>query len=105
MKKKIILFFFFLILLSSFSLNASASVFYWNVYESDYFVIFYPDGYKYQAEEVLYYLNKYQQDTMDLVGNENNFKTLVVLQDAGLDSNGLTTADNYKINIYKYIKL
>ncbi len=100
MKKKMILFFLLLILLSSFSLKASASIFYWNVYESDDFVIFYPEGYKYQAEEVLYYLDKYQQDTMELVGNENNFKTLVVLQDAGLDSNGLTTADNYKINIY-----
>ena len=100
MKQKHILYIVVIVLICAVSPVVSASIFGWNVYESDYFVVFYPQGYKYQAEEVLYYLEKYRQDTMDLVGNENDFKTLVILQDAGLESNGAAVAANHKIHIF-----
>ena len=80
--------------------GASAALGNWNVYETDNFVVFYPDGYQYEAVDALYYLEEYNEQTLELTGNDRDFKPYVVLQDIGVASNGHANPYPYKISIF-----
>jgi len=83
-----------------FGTYAQASVFDWQVYESEDFTIFYPKGYEQKAAETLYYLKKYQSTVKKLTGNSQKFNTRIILQDPGLMANGYADSLNYKIGVY-----
>lgn len=72
----------------------------WKTYESDNFVIFYPEGYERKAEESLYYLEKYRDQIIELTGNEMESKIHVSLEDIGLYTNGYADPINNKIGIF-----
>ena len=93
--KKLIFLFIFL-LCSQLLMGAAGE---WQAYESDNFVLFYPEGYEKQALEALYYLEEYRDNIMELAGNRRNFKTIVVLQDIGLYSNAYAFPMKNKIGI------
>ena len=58
-KKHIIFIFIFLITVSFlFPQQGESANLKWMKYESDNFIIFYPEGYDYQAKESLYFLEK-----------------------------------------------
>ncbi|NLJ84576.1 MAG: hypothetical protein GX336_06680 [Halanaerobiaceae bacterium] len=94
--KKLIFLFIFL-LCSQLLMGAAGE---WQAYESDNFVLFYPEGYEKQALEALYYLEEYRDNIMELAGNRRNFKTIVVLQDIGLYSNAYAFPMKNKIGIF-----
>ena len=83
-----------------FGAYAQASVFDWQVHDSEEFTIFYPKGYEQKAGETLYYLKKYQPTIKKLTGNSQKFNTRIILQDPGLMANGYADALNYKIGVY-----
>ncbi len=93
--------FFFLFLLCSRLLMGAAGG--WQAYESENFVLFYPEGYERQALEALYYLENYRSSIMELAGNKRNFKTIVVLQDIGLYTNAYANGLKNKISIFTTI--
>ncbi len=78
------------------------SIFDWKTIETQDFEIFYPKGYEIQAKEVLYYLEKYQPQVKKLTGNQNEFKTRVVIQDTGMLANGYADSINTKISVFAY---
>jgi len=83
-----------------FTANASATALDWQYYETDDFIVFYPKGYEWQGTEVLYYLEKYQSEVREVTGNSAQFKTTIVLQDMGNESNGMADPITTKIDIY-----
>jgi hypothetical protein len=83
-----------------FTTNALASDTDWKYYETDSFVIFYPQGYEWQAEEVLYYLEEYQSEVREVTGNAGQLKTTVIVQDMGNESNGMADPIAVKVDIY-----
>jgi len=78
------------------------SIFDWKTIETQDFEVFYPKGYEFQAKEVLYYLEKYQPQVKKLTGNQNKFKTRVVIQDTGMLANGYADSINTKISVFTY---
>ncbi|MBU0502564.1 MAG: hypothetical protein KJ811_04920, partial [Candidatus Margulisbacteria bacterium] len=96
MRTKIIFVIWFLSLAS----NSLAGILDWQVYETADFTLFYPQGYEQKASETLHYLEKYQLKIKKLTGNNQQFKTRVILQDPGLMANGYADSLNYKIGIF-----
>ncbi|WP_018248451.1 gluzincin family metallopeptidase [Orenia marismortui] len=89
-----------IVFLSS-SINVvNANILNWRTYETEDFLIFYPQGYEWQAKETLYYLEKNKDKIKRLTGNEEDFQTHVVIQDIGMVSNGYANPLNYKLGIY-----
>ncbi|MCK8823721.1 hypothetical protein [Fuchsiella alkaliacetigena] len=95
---------FFIVLILFFILfvadGVEAAVRDWNYYESEHFVVFYPEGYERQAEETLYYLEKHRAEVMELTGNEGDFQTKVVIEDIGMQPNGYADPITNKIGIF-----
>ncbi|OQY08978.1 MAG: hypothetical protein B6I28_03825 [Fusobacteriia bacterium 4572_132] len=82
------------------SINAMGSILDWEVKETDNFEVFYHEGYEKQADEVIFYMEKYNDKIKRLTGNIEKFKTRVVIQDPGIVSNGYADPMNYKISIF-----
>jgi len=80
--------------------SASASILDWKTYETDNFVVFYPQDYEWQAEEVLYYLEKNLPQVKGITGNKDDLKTYIVVQDFGIQSNGITNSINNRIDVF-----
>ncbi|WP_408956546.1 hypothetical protein [Natroniella sp. ANB-PHB2] len=80
--------------------NLYASVFDWYTYGTDNFLLFYPTGYEYQAQETIYYLEKYRSEVMELTGNQDDIKVKVVLGDLGLFTNGYADPVDGKMGIF-----
>ncbi|SNY21037.1 hypothetical protein SAMN06265827_10692 [Orenia metallireducens] len=99
-KRRNLLFIFLCLIILGFTVNVSAAVLDWKYYETDDFIVFYPKGYEWQGTEVLYYLEKYQSEVREVTGNSAQFKTTVVLQDMGNESNGMADPITTKIDIY-----
>ena len=94
------IFIFVLISIFLISMPVSALVSDWNVLKTDNFEVFYPDTYYHYAEETLYYLEKYREEMIQLTGNDDDFKTRVVIEDEGLLSNGYAMINDRKIGLY-----
>ncbi|MGM0438481.1 MAG: hypothetical protein ACQEQD_09430 [Bacillota bacterium] len=74
----------------------------WKKYESNNFVVFYPEDYAYQARETIYYLEKEREKIIKLTNNKLSNKIVVVVEDRGQFSNGFADTINNKIGIYTY---
>ncbi len=104
--KKLIVVILSLFLIIGFNLNVDASSEVSNsitdlkAYESDNFVVFYPAGYKFQAREATYYLEKYLPEIEELTGGELDSKIPVTLEDIGAISNGYADPVNNKIGLF-----
>ncbi|MTI59661.1 MAG: hypothetical protein FH762_06670 [Firmicutes bacterium] len=82
------------------SVGLAISISDWKIYETDDFIVFYPQGYEEQAKETLYYLSKYKSKVDTLTGNDNEIKTRVVIQDSGLLTDGEADPISVKISIF-----
>ncbi|QTL99066.1 hypothetical protein GM661_14415 [Iocasia frigidifontis] len=101
MKRILFLFFYlFLIIIPVSSIGLATSISDWKTYETDDFIIFYPQGYEAQAKETLYYLSKYKSKVDTLTGNDNKIKTRIVIQDSGLLTDGEADPISVKISIF-----
>ncbi|MBU0579702.1 MAG: hypothetical protein KKA19_00875, partial [Candidatus Margulisbacteria bacterium] len=96
--KKLLLVIMFLL----FSLPCFASILDWYTFETDNFVLFYPKKFETKAYEIAYYLEKNLPSAKKLTGNENNYKTRIVIQDSGVVPNGYADPINSKIVSYVY---
>ena len=74
----------------------------WKKYESDNFLVFYPENYDFQAKETIYYLEKEKEKIVKLTGNNLSEKVVVVVEDRGQFSNGYADNINNKIGIFTY---
>ena len=72
----------------------------WKTYQSNQFTVFYPPGYEYQAQQTLYYLEKYSSLIDNITGNKGSKNIYVVIQDVGLLANGYANPTQFKINLY-----
>lgn len=72
----------------------------WKAYETEHFIVYFPDGYQYQAQETAYYLEKLLPRVQKITGNERYMKTRVIVQDVGIDSNGYANPMIGKIGIF-----
>jgi len=71
----------------------------WETIESEHFVIYYPEGREGEAIKVVTYLEQYYEKVSDLCSNYRE-KTIVVIQDLGLESNGYTDPFVPSIHIF-----
>ena len=69
----------------------------WNLYSTDYYDIYYPSGYENYVEEMVYYLEEYREDILEVTGNSGDLKPNIVVQDMGVLSNGFANAGEIKI--------
>ena len=74
----------------------------WKNYESDHFIVFYPENYNFQAKEAIFYLEKKREKISKLTGNKLSGKIAVVVEDRGQFSNGYADSINNKIGIFTY---
>lgn len=65
----------FVVIVTISSIGLAMSVFDWKTYETDNFIIFYPEGYEEKAEQTLFFLEKYRSKVDLVTGNNKNFKT------------------------------
>jgi hypothetical protein len=95
MLKKILFLFLLVIIPSTFVVAA-----FWDFkyLESEYYTVFYPQGYESKAKETLYYLELQRPLTVRLTGNKN-YKVTVVLDDGGLRRGGAVDISPKKITI------
>lgn len=94
--KKILL----MLIITITGLLGATSIFEWKFIEDDKFVVFYPNGYKYQAEEVLKYANNHYTEVKSITGNDSDFKVRFVIQDPGEVPNGYADNMNMLISIF-----
>ncbi len=80
--------------------QALASTLDWKMYETEHFVVFFHEGNEFQAQETAYYLEQQLPRIIQITGNDRNFKTRIVIQDIGIESNGYTNPFFNKIGIY-----
>jgi len=88
------------IILIIMSINMMGSILDWKVKETEEFMVFYHEGFEKQADETIFYMEKYSNKIKELTGNKEKFKTRVVLQDPGIVSNGYADPMNYKISVF-----
>jgi len=81
-------------------LLSATNVLNWDYIENERFIVFYPDGYLYQAEEVMRYAANHYKDIKDITGNDSDFKVRFAIQDPGEIPNGNADYVNMKINIF-----
>lgn len=72
----------------------------WSSYETENFVIFFPDSYEYQARELLFYLEEYVDEIVELTGKEIEDKIYLNLEDMGLLPNGFADPINKRMAIF-----
>ena len=89
-----------LVLLIVGSLLSAISIFEWDFIEDEKFIVFYPDGYKFQAEEVMRYANNHYQEIKNITGNDSDFKVRFVIQDPGEVANGYADNVNMLISVF-----
>ncbi len=87
MTRNKLIFAFTLILLCISFLSSTARA-EWNIIKTPHFTCFYPEGYKWEAEQTLSNLEHYQQDVVNLTGNKRIENLPVVIEDAGMFTNG-----------------
>lgn len=80
--------------------NVGATLVRWAVLESNHFILFYPEGRENQAEETLRNLEHYLPKVNQITGNEQIFKTRIILQDMGIMSNGYANSFGNKISLF-----
>ena len=88
----LLLFFLLCVALPSFSL--------WKTLKTEAFTVFYPEGREQQAAEILEVLEYYRGYTKDLVGGKTR-RVAVVLEDVGVQSNGLTDVAYHRILLFR----
>ena len=71
----------------------------WEGFETRHFIIYFPPGREGEALKALGYLEKYYHRVSTLTGNPG-LKTIVVIQDMGLSSNGFTDPFVPSIHLY-----
>ncbi len=72
----------------------------WQSFESDNFIIFFPQDYENQARELTYYLEKHAPEIEDLTGNQIDDRIVLTLEDTGLLTNGFADPINTRIGIF-----
>jgi len=72
----------------------------WKTLKTDAFTVFYPRGREQEAGEILEVLEYYRDYAGDLVGAPRR-RVAVVLEDAGLESNGLTDVAFHRILLFR----
>ena len=82
--------------------NNIVSALEWKKYESDNFLVFYPEDYAFQAKETIYYLEQEREKISKLTSNKLSNKIVVVVEDRGQFSNGFADTINNKIGIFTY---
>ena len=87
-----LLFFLLCAALPSFSL--------WKTLKTEAFIVFYPEGREQEAAEILEVLEYYRGYTKDLVGGKTR-RVAIVLEDAGVQSNGLTDVAYHRILLFR----
>lgn len=95
-----------LLLVSILCFNFSSSLFgadampgHWTVKESPHYLIYYPDHLDKAAEKVLFEL-EYHRDVLQLTSYVQPKKIALVLEDHGLNSNGIAYAQLQKTNLW-----
>jgi len=78
----------------------AVSIFDWQYYESDNFLVFYPKGYERQAQETLFYLEKYLPSVKKITGNTDKIKIRVLIEDAGIYANASASQVMEKIGLF-----
>jgi len=99
-KTSLILVLSLLVLVCLGSSTVSASMGEWKSYETDNFVVLYPSDYEWQAQQVLYYLEEQLPQVREITGNQSDLKPYIVVQDFGLESNGISKHVQNKIDVY-----
>lgn len=88
----LLLFYLLCVALPSFSL--------WKTLKTEAFTIFYPEGRDRQATEILQVLEYYREYSKGLIGGSTR-RVAIVLEDVGLQSNGLTDAAYHRILLFR----
>ena len=73
----------------------------WQTIETDKFIIYYPTGYDWEANQVLQNLEYYRDNIVKLTGNDPG-KIPIVIEDLGIWPNGYADPWQNKIHIYTY---
>ncbi len=73
----------------------------WKTMKTESFVVFYPQGSERRAREILEVLEHYREYCRELVGG-NARRVAVVLEDAGIESGGLTDIVNRRILLFQF---
>lgn len=71
----------------------------WEAIRSESFIVVYPKGYKYQAEEVIKNLEYYKDKVHKLTGNKRKY-TYIVIEDIGVVPNGFAEPMKQDIHIF-----
>ncbi|MFW6022396.1 MAG: TolB family protein [Halanaerobiaceae bacterium] len=80
--------------------QADAGFLDWEALETDNFTIFYPPEREWQARKIIINLENNRQFVTKTTGNQDDFKTVVVVEDPGLYSNGYANVLQTKISIF-----
>ena len=72
----------------------------WETLKTEAFTVFYPSGREQEAKEILQVLEYYRSYVGDLVGAPNR-RVAVVLEDIGMESNGLTDVAFHRILLFR----
>lgn len=80
--------------------GASPSFGLWKTLKTEAFTVFYPEGREQEAAEILEVLEYYRGYTNDLVGGKTR-TVAVVLEDVGMQSNGLTDVAYHRILLFR----
>ncbi|MDI6781381.1 MAG: hypothetical protein QME49_04660 [bacterium] len=89
----------FTLILLCFSSQSRAE---WDILKTPHFTCFYPEGYKWEAEQTLANLEHYRQDVVNLTGNKRIGNLPVVVEDAGMFTNGFADPIFKNIHIFTY---
>lgn len=73
----------------------------WRVLKTEHFTVIFKPGYEYQAQEILNNLEYYRMKVVDLTGNSPG-NLPVVIEDAGILSNGFADPFFYNLHIFTY---
>ena len=73
----------------------------WQTIETDKFIIYYPTGYDWEANQVLQNLEYYHDNIVKLTGNDPG-KIPIVIEDLGIWPNGYADSWQNKIHIFTY---
>ncbi|MEK9149719.1 MAG: hypothetical protein AAB267_06705, partial [Candidatus Desantisbacteria bacterium] len=91
-----------LILVVSLLFFSSQAMAGWDILKTSHFTCFYPEGYKWEAEQALNNLEHYQQDVVNLTGNKRIGNLPVVIEDTGMLTNGFADPIFKNIHIFTY---
>ena len=83
-----------------FNSQSTASILDWRTYETKSFTVYFPKGFEHQAQETLFYLQQNKSYIQKITGNKNHYKSIIVIQDMGLETNGFSDFINDRVTFY-----